>query len=83
MQCKLRQCLQAALACFEGKKKLLEQAKLLKNAFVVTAQEPLPDDLVTAVQVSSSHTPCAPWSFTDAAPLLLHLVATSAATSWN
>ena len=59
MQCKLWHCLQAALACFEGKKKLLEQAKLLRNAFVVTAQEPLPDDLVTAVQVDFSHTPCA------------------------
>lgn len=54
MQCKLWHCLQAALACFEGKKKLLEQAKLLRNAFVVTAQEPLPDDLVTAVQVTAS-----------------------------
>ena len=43
--------LQTALACFEGKKKLLEQARLLKSACVVTAQEPLPDDLVTAVQV--------------------------------
>lgn len=47
--------LQAALACFEGKKKLLEQSKLLRNAFVVTAQAPLPDDLVTAVQVTASH----------------------------
>lgn len=45
-------CLQAALACFEAKTKLLEEAKLLRNAFVVTAQEPLPDDLVTAVQVA-------------------------------
>ena len=44
-------CLQTALACFEAKKRLLEQAKLLRSAFVVTAQEPLPDDLVTAVQV--------------------------------
>lgn len=44
-------CLQTALACFEGKKRLLEHAKLLRNAFVVTAQEPLPDELVTAVQV--------------------------------
>ena len=49
----LGHCLKAALACFEGKKKLLEQAKLLRNAFVVTAQEPLPDDLVTAVQVTT------------------------------
>lgn len=40
------------MACFEAKKRLLEQAKLLRNAFVVTAQEPLPDALVTAVQVS-------------------------------
>ncbi|KAL3141212.1 hypothetical protein ABBQ38_003551 [Trebouxia sp. C0009 RCD-2024] len=42
---------ETALACFESKKRLLEQAKLLRNAFVVTAQDPLPDDLVTAVQV--------------------------------
>jgi len=44
--------LQAALACFEGKKKLLQQANILKDAFVVTSQEPLPDELVTAVQVT-------------------------------
>jgi len=44
--------LQAALACFERKKKLLQQANILKDAFVVTSQEPLPDDLVTAVQVT-------------------------------
>ncbi|KAL0029185.1 hypothetical protein WJX79_001145 [Trebouxia sp. C0005] len=42
---------EAALACFEGKRKLLQQANILKDAFVVTSQEPLPDDLVTAVQV--------------------------------
>ncbi len=45
--------MQAALACFEGKKKLLQQANILKDAFVVTSQEPLPDDLVTAVQVTT------------------------------
>lgn len=45
--------MQTALACFESKKRLLEQAKLLRNAFVVTAQDPLPDDLVTAVQVAT------------------------------
>ena len=44
--------MQAALACFEGKKNLLQQANILKDAFVVTSQEPLPDDLVTAVQVT-------------------------------
>ncbi|DBB01093.1 hypothetical protein WJX77_011966 [Trebouxia sp. C0004] len=42
---------EAALACFEAKKKLLQQANILKDAFVVTSQEPLPDDLVTAAQV--------------------------------
>lgn len=45
--------LQTALACFEAKKKLLQQARILKDAFIITAQEPLPDDLVTAVQVNS------------------------------
>ena len=45
--------LQTALACFEAKKKLLQQARILKDAFIITAQEPLPDDLVTAVQVKS------------------------------
>lgn len=45
--------MQAALACFEGKKKLLQQANILKDAFVVTSQEPLPDDVVTAVQVTT------------------------------
>ena len=45
--------MQAALACFESKKKLLQQANILKDAFVVTSQEPLPDDLVTAVQVTT------------------------------
>ena len=44
--------LQAALACFESKIKLLQQAKILKDDYVVTAQEPLPDDLVTVVQVA-------------------------------
>ena len=43
--------MQTALACFEAKKKLLQQARILKDAFIITAQEPLPDDLVTAVQV--------------------------------
>ncbi len=44
--------LQTALPCFEAKKKLLQQARILKDAFVITPEEPLPDDLVTALQVS-------------------------------
>lgn len=42
---------QSVLARFGDKEKLLQQSRVLKAAFVVTADDSLPDDLVTTVQV--------------------------------
>lgn len=42
---------QSVLSRLEDKQKLLQQSHIMKTAFVVTADDSLPDDLVTTVQV--------------------------------
>lgn len=45
---------QSVLPRLEDKQKLLQQSHILKTAFIVTADDTLPDDLVTTIQVSDS-----------------------------
>ena len=51
--------LQSVLSGLENKQKLLQQSHILKTAFIVTADDSLPDDLVTTVQVRC-HQYCTP-----------------------
>lgn len=54
--------LQPVLSGLENKQKLLRQSHILKTAFIATADDSLPDDLVTTVQVRchQHYTPVAP-----------------------
>lgn len=59
-------CVQAVVSRLEDKQKLLQQSHILKTAFIVTADDSLPDDLVTTIQVHDAAGSYCHWRFQSA-----------------